>query len=285
MLRFATCHNLPLSVIIPEKRMCRYIQQRQIIMQDNSKTNNIHNEHFTVRTYETGINNRVTLPSYCNYLQEAASNHSRNISQKAFTPDHIGFVWILTRLHMIVDQYVRWRDEIQVTTWPSGVRDRITALRDFIIEDKWESPVLQGVSEWHYLDMMRMQISALPDYCTRISSGSVSRAEVPDTSGSVPHFGSPTWQTPISVRNSDHDFNNHVNNSHYIEWLFEALPPEWLNRKSVTELDINFKAAARHGDIVISEAVPAMENGLLHQIKRESDGSIIATARTHWEEL
>lgn len=253
-------------------------------MQYQPEPDNIYKECFHVRTYETGINNQVTLPGYCNYLQEAAANHAHKLGQGSCSTSHVGFTWILARLHLVVDKYVNWRDEIKVLTWPSGIYGRTTALRDFIVKNQWESPVLQGVSEWHYLDVMKMQVATLPDYYTWLSSGSVPRADVPDTPGQMPEFQTAAWQSSISVRNTDHDFHNHVNNSHYVEWLFEALPPEWRNRKFVTELDINFKAAARRGDTIISEVLPEIENGLLHKIKRDSDGAILVTARTHWEE-
>ncbi len=252
-------------------------------MEHQSESDNIYTEHFNVRTYETGFNNAVTLPGYCNYLQESAAKHAHLLEQASGTADHVGFTWSLSRLHLVVEKYVPWRDAVSVLTWPSGIRDRTTALRDFVIEDKWNTPLLQCVSEWIYLDVTRMEVAALPGYYTRLPAASAPRAEVPDTHGAIPDFSSPAWQSSITVRHTDHDFKNHVNNSHYVEWLFEALPPEWRNRRSVTELDINFKTSARRGDILLSEVIPEIENGLLHKITRESDGSVLITARTHWK--
>jgi len=253
-------------------------------MQQLSEPDNIYTEHFTVRTYETGFNNAVTLPGYCKYMQEAAARHALLLEQADSTAEYIGFTWILARLHLVVDKYATWRDAVSVLTWPSGIRDRTTALRDFVIEDKWSNPLLQGVSEWVYLDVARMQGAALPGYYARLPCGSVPRVAVPDTSGAIPDFSSAAWQSAVTVRNADHDFKNHLNNSHYVEWLFEALPPAWRNRRCVTELDIQFKISARRGDIILSEVIPEIENSLLHKITRESDGSVLVTARTHWRE-
>ena len=253
-------------------------------MEYTSEPDNLYEESFVVRTYETSINNRVTLPSYCNFLQESAAKHTRELSRTTHKLDSIGHTWILSRLHLVVNSYVRWRDEVKVQTWLSGIRDRTTALRDFIIEDQWDNPILQCVSEWFYVETSRMQISPLPAYCNSISPNSVSRAEVPETSGRIPEFSHPLWQSSFDVRKSDHDFNQHVNNSHYIEWLFEALPKEWQSQREVTELDINFKAGARQGDTLITEVVQEMDNVLLHRIRRNFDDAILVTARTRWKE-
>jgi medium-chain acyl-[acyl-carrier-protein] hydrolase len=254
-------------------------------MRYSSDPDNLYRERFVIRTYETCKNNRVTLPSYCNFLQEAAAKHFHALGQGPSTAENIGFTWVLMRLHLIVKEYVRWRDEVTVLTWPSGVRDRTTALRDFIVEDKWGEPLLQCASEWYYLDIARMQVATLPDYCGSISSANALRADVPETSGRIPDFTSPRWESSFTVRKSDHDFNNHVNNAHYIEWILEALPKEWRDTRQVTELDISFKAGTRCGDTLHTEIVEPMDSTLLHRIKRTCDDAVLATARTLWETL
>ena len=84
------------------------------------------------------------------------------------------------------------------------------------------------------------------------------------------------------MRHSDHDFNNHVNNAHYVEWALECLPETWGASRRVRELDISYRAAATWGDTVISEAVRESGDVLLHRIRRASDNAVLATARTVW---
>ncbi len=254
-------------------------------MRYSSDPDNLHRERFVIRTYETCANNRVTLPSYCNLLQEAAAKHTHTLGQGIYAPQNIGFTWVLTRLHLIVQEYVRWRDEITVATWLAGVRDRTTSLRDFVVEDKWGEPLLQCASEWYYLDVARMQAASLPEYCSSISPGNAVRADVPETSGRIPDFTSPRWESSFTVRKADHDFNNHVNNAHFIEWILEALPNEWRNTRQVTELDISFRAGTRRGDTLNTEIIEPMDNTLLHRIKRGCDNAVLVTARTRWEAI
>lgn len=50
------------------------------------------------------------------------------------------------------------------------------------------------------------------------------------------------------------------------------------------ELDIAFRAAARWGDTVTAEAAhdAGDSDALLHRIRRDADGALLAQARTIW---
>jgi len=96
------------------------------------------------------------------------------------------------------------------------------------------------------------------------------------------HHGGADWSAAVTVRHSDHDFNRHVNNAHYVEWALECLPDDWRASRRVCELDISYRASAMWGDTVISEAVRESGEVLLHRIRRASDHAVLATARTVW---
>ena len=86
----------------------------------------------------------------------------------------------------------------------------------------------------------------------------------------------------ILVRRSDHDFNDHVNNVHYVEWALEAAP-EAFRGKLPYGLDIVFRQAAHAGDELESRVEVADDATLRHAIVRPSDGTLLATAETKWE--
>jgi Predicted thioesterase len=73
-----------------------------------------------------------------------------------------------------------------------------------------------------------------------------------------------------------------VNNAHYVEWALECLPDAWIETRRVRELDIVYRAAARWGDTVGSEAARENADTLLHGIRRASDGMLLASAKTVW---
>ena len=73
---------------------------------------------FKVRSYECGANGRLTLPSLCNYLQEAASVHAYELGFSKINFDAAGghISWVLTRLVVRMARYPEWNDEVTVET-------------------------------------------------------------------------------------------------------------------------------------------------------------------------
>ena len=131
--------------------------------------------------------------------------------------------------------------------------------------------------------MIPEMIDGWPNLCGSEEEVRRARAGVPEADGKMMAFANAAWVTSLTVRRSDHDFNNHVNNAHYVEWAFECLPDAWRETRRVRDLDIVYRAAARWGDTVISEAAQENTDTLLHSIRRASDGMVLALVRTVWQ--
>ena len=77
---------------------------------------------FKVRSYECGAGGTATLPTICNYLQEAASLNAEELgfSKSNFDAAGAGVSWVLTRLVVKMTRYPRWEEEVTVVTFPLG---------------------------------------------------------------------------------------------------------------------------------------------------------------------
>ncbi|MBT8366171.1 MAG: hypothetical protein KJP23_15840 [Deltaproteobacteria bacterium] len=85
----------------------------------------------------------------------------------------------------------------------------------------------------------------------------------------------------MSVRYSDLDINQHVNNLSFVEWLIEGMPVATLNAVVPAELEINFLAEAFHNDQILATCHP--QNTLFYySLTRQQDGRELARARTMW---
>lgn len=241
-------------------------------------------ETFCVRAYESGVDNRVTLPAYCNYLQEIAGNHARELGLGIRELQDAGFTWMLERLRLSVGGYAAWRENVTIRTWPAGLRGRLSAVRDFVARGDSGAVLLQGVSAWLYVDLSTRRIARLPEAFAALAPAGTPHVDVAEPSRKIPDFGEPEWSAALTVRRSDTDFNAHVNNAHYVEWTLECLPDAWCGAHRARELDISFRAAAKWGDTVVCEAAREGGRALLHRIRRQSDQAVLAVARTVWAE-
>ena len=252
---------------------------------------------FRVRSYETGVRNRLSLPSVCNYLQEAAGEHAERLGFGILELQARGISWMLARLHLKLARDVPWGSDVKVVTWPSGIKGRLVALRDFRVfaapdgdagressrmdtdRETGETPILEGVSEWLTVDLAAQRIVKPSEEFMRIVPPDVARVALAaaDGHGKFAAQAKVDQVARILVRRADHDFNDHVNNVHYVEWALEALP-EAFRARSVRELDIVFRQAAHAGDELEARAEIVDGANLRCAIVRPADGALLATA-------
>ena len=238
-------------------------------------------EKFCVRSYEAGVTNHVSLAALCNYMQESAGLSADRMGWGIRKLQEEGLTWMLCRLYVKVSRYVPWGTEIAMRTWPSGMKGRLLATRCFQAADGSGGEVLQAYSEWLYVDMESQRIVKLPEgFAGLVPEGTPVVTPV-DLGGKSVKLADVTASVEIRVRQSDLDFNDHVNNVHYVEWALESLPDEYRHRL-VTRLDIVFRQEAKAGDELESSS-EIVDDGLLrHTITRLSDGALLATAETGW---
>ena len=245
---------------------------------------NVIEQDFPVRGYESGVDNHVTLPTVCNYLQEIAGNHAERLGFGIREmQERDGTSWMLSRLHVQVDRFVPWGETLHLRSWPSGIRGRLVANRDFVGTDDAGRTVLEAVSEWLVVDLKALKI-VWPTETFKALSVDAPRVGLAaaDGGGKFAALAKVDAEARILVRRGDHDFNDHVNNVHYVEWALEAVP-EAFRGKFPHGLDIVFRQAAHAGDELASRLEVVDETTLRHAIVRLSDNQLLATAETTWK--
>ncbi len=166
--------------------------------------------------------NLLSLRSLFAFLQEAAIRHADQCGAGAHAKETRGDSWVLHRMTVAVRRYPRYEDDLRVVTWSSGIR-AFKGFRDFRCYCAGEL-VASGSSIWLYVNVATKTISRVPkDVAEHFPSKpeEVFAPELerwrmappsPDASGSE-----------ISVRYSDFDGNNHVNNTAYFDYLQTGL--------------------------------------------------------------
>ena len=235
-------------------------------------------ERFTVRSYESGVTNHVSLAALCNYMQEAAGISADQMGWGIHKLQDEGLTWMLSRLYVKVSRYLPWGTELTLRTWPSGMKGRLLATRCFQAVDGSGNEVFQAHSEWLYVDMKSQKIVKLPDGFAGLVPKGTPCVAFNDLGGKAVRLQDVTASAEVRVRQSDLDFNDHVNNVHYVEWMLEALP----GRPGPSEMDIVFRSAAKAGDLLVSECF-CDGGSSQHQIRRVSDGLVLATAAMSWD--
>ncbi|MDR2471365.1 MAG: acyl-ACP thioesterase [Treponema sp.] len=253
----------------------------------------IFGESLAVRFADIDQSDTLTVASTFDLFQETAINHAELLGVGREAMKQSGRVWILSRLSVFMERRPRYREKVTVRSWPRGY-NRLFAIRDYDIRSEAGSAgagtgtgteaktrtesagevLVRGRSAWLIVDLERRRplrpqtamadlplnegIDALP--------GPAPGNEPPPSLGART-FG-PEWPrgpraaanpTPRRALYSDLDFNGHVNNTRYVQWIEDLMAPGALEGAARIRLDINYLSEVRYGETIGLYAAPLTE--------------------------
>ena len=192
--------------------------------------------NFTVKSYDSDKNGKLTLPALFHFLQECAWNNARmNDFGYEYLKQENAF-WVLSRILVQMDEYPNWKDKVEIKTWPKGA-DGFFALRDFEISMKGKI-IGRVTSSWLILDMKTRRPRKLIDFnfihenflqekaIDKKLEKLILKSELKDLEQRKVYF-------------SDLDVNKHVNNATYVRWVLDSFFSD-NNSELISELQINF---------------------------------------------
>jgi len=241
-------------------------------------------EPFKVRAYEIGPNGRVTIQSLFNYMQEAAGNHAAELGVSIDQLLKQNLTWVLSRVHLRIDSYPYWKQQISIETWPAD-KDAYYAIRDFRIMDENKNQIGLATSSWMMLDVVKRKPVLIPEFIDKMKNSEQGRA-LNDRFEKLPKPEQIDTELLFNVRLSDLDFNQHVNSVNYIEWAVECVPDDILKYYLLTDVEVTYRAESNYGDVIQSQCQVNKRDDLcriIHRVQRKGDEKELARLVTSWK--
>jgi acyl-ACP thioesterase len=190
---------------------------------------------------------RLTPAAAFDFFQEAAISHADTLGVGRDAMAASGQVWVLSRISVLMEKRPRWRDPVTVRSWPRG-SERLFALRDYDILDAQDRPLVRGRSGWLVLDTEKRRPLR--------PQGVMGGLPLNEGLDALPEGAAGLEERPALRRAaerraaySDIDYNGHVNNARYIQWIQDILEPDLLEGAGVLRLDVNYLFEAKYGEV------------------------------------
>lgn len=236
-------------------------------------------ERYPVRSYEVDGRGRLTVPALCNYLQESAGLHARQLGVSVEQLRREDMTWFLWRLHLRIDELPSWGESVAVETWPAEM-GKPFAIRDFRLRAS-DREIGVATSAWLLMDLVKKRpIRRFPAHIHDLHPDPPQRA-LPDPFHRLPACEDADAGCAFVLRRGDLDLNLHLNHVAAIAAMLEAVPADTLERHRLIGLEVEFRGEGRYGDAL--EARCRHDGSeVRHGLIRKADGKELARARSRW---
>jgi acyl-ACP thioesterase len=220
----------------------------------------VFSEACSVRFGDIDRSDTLTIASAFDFFQEAAINHAEILGVGRDAMKTTGQVWVLSRMSVFMERRPHFGENITVRSWPRGTH-KLFAVRDYDIRGADGRPAVRGRSGWLILDVEKRRplrpqpvVEPLPlNEGLNSLPGTSADNEAPP--GLRPEFEAPSGSQNVSrsVRKacySDIDYNGHMNNTRYIQWIQDQFSPEILENARSLRLDINYLSEVKAGESI-----------------------------------
>lgn len=213
---------------------------------------------YTPRPSDYNRYGRLSYEAILHLLESVASDHSANAGDSVADANKKGIAWILTEWHVKILRRPENGECLNVTTWVRGKAPASTVYRDFILTDTNGAEVIRAEAKFALLDLNTSRLTRISEEV--FASYQPEEQTVFEETARLRAPSEFTEEKEIRLRRSDIDFNGHVHNTRYVDLATEALPRDFFEMDSVSEIRVSYTKPLKEDDNVTLKYVHS-DNG------------------------
>lgn len=241
---------------------------------------------YTINIYDVDSNYKCKYSSIMNYLWDVVISQSDSLGET----DN-GFInnciWVLLKYDLDIIEYPKYRDIITVETDIVGVK-KLYGYRSITIRDSKDNIIVSGISTAILIDYdKRRPVKMSPEQCKLYGIEKELEENIP--LDNFIKIRESKYSKDYTIRYSDIDSNNHVNNVKYIEMSVDTLPRELLNKYEISNIKVLYKHEAMdesslhiHSDIIKDDEINITT---VHAIFEDNQDKPITKLEFKWKKL
>ena len=217
----------------------------------------------------------LSVPFMFNLFMDIATDHAEELHLSSKDLGENMF-WLAVRTKIEIHRYPKMCEKVTVSTWPEKAV-RVRANRHYAINDS-EGVAIAGKTEWAVIDTSSGKLQRLGElygadfeFCEDISCEK-NYARISD------NFENAETVREYTIKSTDIDVGQHMNNASYVRALFSLFSCKELNKHPIKEIDISYKAQSFEGETLLVKVREA-EDGAFEYGMIKEDGTVSALVR------
>ena len=201
-------------------------------------------QQFTLSHMHVDRFGRATPAALLYLVQEAAGQHCALLAVDHDTLSKSYLFWAVTRNRVQISRLPRLGETITVETWPMPTT-RVAYPRSVVAYDENGQELFRSISLWVLMDS-RTRGMILPGKSNIVVNGTLTGTELtaPHAIATRPMENT----TERTVGFSLLDRNGHMNNTRYMDWVYDLLPSAFHEGHPVQEFTVCYLNEAREGE-------------------------------------
>ena len=203
----------------------------------------IYSEEFKITDLYVDCFGRL-LPSKILYMmQEVAGNHFSRLSMDYDSLARRGLFWAITRNKVQITRLPMQGETIRLETWPMPTT-RVAYPRSIVAYDQAGNEVFRAITLWVLMDLNNRSM-VLPGKSGIDVAGTLRGNELASPLG-LPAKALLNHRKRY-VNFTDLDRNAHMNNTRYLDWVYDLLGADFHKDHTLRELTLCYLNEAREG--------------------------------------
>lgn len=203
----------------------------------------IYTDHFSVTDIAVDCYGRLKPSMILFFAQEIAGRHCVQLEVDYDTLEKKRLFWAVTRHKVQITRLPMRGETIRIETWPMPTT-RVAYPRSMVAYDANGNELFRSISLWVLMDLDTRSM-ILPGKSGISVVGTLRGNELSSPLGLMAKPLNNHRQRTVSF--TDLDRNGHMNNTRYLDWIYDLLPSDFHRSHSVHELTACYMSESREG--------------------------------------
>jgi acyl-ACP thioesterase len=242
-------------------------------MDSNVESGALYRNGYTIEYSDVDFTKELKLSTLFMYFQDTAGQAVERLGAGVdILAQKYSVTWVLLRIRVEIGTNPLINEAVTVETWPHP-QGKLEFNRDYTVRDAKGNIIISGTSIWALMDTRTRELRR-SNLIELKYPPFIQEHALDYKFGKLKPFRQPEVAYRKVIGYSDVDFNGHINNTRYIDYIMDCFPVESHKQYRVKAIEVNYLRETFPGDtLVMYKDISALDSNKVYiEGVNEEDG-------------